>query len=781
LSRDEVAEQIAVLTGASEPARVVDQLYARSGGNPFFVEQLVAARESTATDDVLPARLAELLASRVQRCGREAHAVAAALAVAARPLDEGLLGEVGDLDPDATRRGLRELAEHRLLADSSADLQQRLRHALLGEAVTGQLLATERVVLHERLARALQATGDQTMAAEAAGHWAAAGRPVEELPAQIWAAEAAERVYGYAVAAAHWRRAIDLCETLPDEAREAGIDPAPLYLRAVHAFRAVGALEQGQAVAESALRRYAKHPDPQIAAAIHLRAAVYRALSDPASGLPLIEEALRLYDQAPPSSEHAEAWLEYANYFVPEASRRLAALDHARVVAEAAHAEQMVSQILCSLAYDNYIEGQIELGSAALDTARVLASAAEDGAALVQVAVTESNVLLKMCRFSAAADVALRGFDTANQTGRQDSYTARLAAVNAAEAILGLGRRADAAAIIDPLTTGSPDRDHYVQYDYRIELEMLRGDFEHASEVRDQLVAITHQLGDLEDVREAVQRGAELDLWAGRPGNALFAVRSLLMRYEPRDPAILYGRVLTTGMRACADLAEYARAQRDEPANQEALDAAEELASWVNRTGDVTFTDHAWVASVPAERANWEAERTRLVGASDPAAWQAAADAWVDLGCPHRAGYAGWRHAEARLLAGEAPVAVVDTIRSAAAAAAGHVPLLAAIRAVADRARIRLDTSSTDAEPRSEAAPYGLTERELLVMRLLAAGRSNGEIGVELFISRKTASVHVSNILRKLGVSNRTQAAALAERAGLVTTSSTPAATRSPT
>jgi hypothetical protein len=114
------------------------------------------------------------------------------------------------------------------------------------------------------------------------------------------------------------------------------------------------------------------------------------------------------------------------------------------------------------------------VGSAALDTARALASAAEDGAALVQVAVTESNVLLKMCRFSAAADVALRGFDTANQTGRQDSYTARLAAVNAAEAILGLGRRADAAAIIDPLTTGSPDRDHYVQYDYRIELEMLR-------------------------------------------------------------------------------------------------------------------------------------------------------------------------------------------------------------------------------------------------------------------------------------------------------------------
>jgi len=67
------------------------------------------------------------------------------------------------------------------------------------------------------------------------------------------------------------------------------------------------------------------------------------------------------------------------------------------------------------------------------------------------------------------------------------------------------------------------------------------------------------------------------------------------------------------------------------------------------------------------------------------------------------------------------------------------------------------------------------------VLRLLVAGRSNGEIGAQLFIRRKTASVHVSNILRKLGVSNRAQAAALAERAGLVTTCSTPAATRSST
>ena len=64
--------------------------------------------------------------------------------------------------------------------------------------------------------------------------------------------------------------------------------------------------------------------------------------------------------------------------------------------------------------------------------------------------------------------------------------------------------------------------------------------------------------------------------------------------------------------------------------------------------------------------------------------------------------------------------------------------------------------------------PYGLTRRELAVLRLVAAGHSNAQIGAELYISRATAAVHVTNILRKLGVTSRVQAAALAERAGLL-------------
>jgi DNA-binding CsgD family transcriptional regulator len=196
--------------------------------------------------------------------------------------------------------------------------------------------------------------------------------------------------------------------------------------------------------------------------------------------------------------------------------------------------------------------------------------------------------------------------------------------------------------------------------------------------------------------------------------------------------------------------------------------AADGLVWWVSQMGGAPFRDHPFVATIPAERATWEAERTRLDGEDDPAAWATAATAWEALGCPHRAGYAWWRQAQAHLDAGQPAAETAAALRSAAAAAGGHEPLLARIRALAERARITLQAPAAGVQRTRTRAPYGLTERELAVLRLLAAGRSNTQIGAELFISQRTAGVHVTNILRKLGVSGRVQAAAVAERAGLL-------------
>jgi ATP/maltotriose-dependent transcriptional regulator MalT len=776
LSRDEAAAQIAGLVGGPAPSGLVAEVYGRAGGNPFFTEQLVAAAQAGPGEDVLrvpaglPARLAGLLAARAGRCGGDARAVLAALAIAGRPLTEDLLSEVTGLDLETLRAGLRELAAAQLLADTGTDGGHRPRHALLAEAVAAGLLPGERAALHERTARALAAGHGDTLAAEIAGHWAAARRAADELPARVAAATAAERVFGYAEAAAHWQRAIDLCQEVPG----AGIDMPRLYVRAIDALNISGGSDRARELAGEAYRRFAADPDPATAAVIHLRAGYFRGLTAPAEGLPLITEALRLFDQAPPSADQAEAWLHYATIFLFMAEGRMdashAALTRSLDIAQAAGAAALIPRILAWLAMHAGLRGQAAEGFTLLRRARAAAEAS-GGETIVWVDALESNALLGTGNSQSAADMAARGLQSARQAGRQGSYQASVLASTAAEALLALGRTAEAAALIEPLTTEPPDRDHWPVHQIRAEIDLLRGDTEAAQSRQQQISAVLARYFMIDAAREAGQRAAELALWTGRPGDALDGVNRVLALYKAPDLSVFCGRLLTAGMRACADLAERARARRDQDAAGAALAAAGQLASWVDQMAGVPFADHPPIATIPAEKATWDAERTRLAGASDPAAWQAAAQAWQDLGWPHRAAYAWWRRAETLLSAGQ-PRPAAAALQAAAAAADGHAPLLAEIRTLAQRARIPLPTrpATPAGPPRRPAAdaPYRLTERELAVLQLLAAGRTNAQIGAELFISPKTASVHVTSILRKLGVSGRVQAAAVAERAGLL-------------
>jgi DNA-binding CsgD family transcriptional regulator len=783
LSQPEVAGQAAALADRPVPPEVVEELFARAEGNPFFTEQLMAAALATGAKGGLrvpaglPGRLAGLLAARAGRCAGQARAVLDALAVAGRPLGEGLLGDITGLAPEVVRRGLRELAAARLLADGTTPGGgHRPRHALLAEAVAAALLPGERAGLHERTARALAAAADEALAGEAAVHWQAAGRPAEELPARTAAARAAERVFSYAEAAAHWQRAIELCQAVPGAVGTGDGDLARLYLRAIDALETSGAGERAGVLAEEAYRRFADHPDAAVAAVIHLRAAVFRGIEAPAAGLPLIREALRLFAQAPASADHAEAWMRYADMFVLHAEGRReparAALNRALEIAEAAGATALIPRILAWLTVDPFFRGQTGEGFALLDRGRALAEAAADGQAVLRLAVTESDALLEMGKAGAAAEVGLRGLQAARQAGRQASPDASVLAFNAAAAMLAQGRTAEAAALIDPLTAGPPGRDHYGVDMLRIEIDMLRGDLEAAARRQQQMSAFISHIGNIDHAREVRQRAAELALWAGRPGEALQEIRQALAPFTAPDLTILSGWLLATGMRACADLAEQARARRDDYAVRDVLAAAGDLGAWVKQMKGAPFTDHTFVAAIPARRTTWDAERTRLAGASDPAAWRAAAKTWEDLGCPHRAGYAWWRYAEAQLTAGQPPAAAAASLRAAAAAGVGHAPLLVQVRKLADRARIPLDPRAAvmprTPPPARAQLPYGLTVRELAVLRLVAAGRSNAQIGAELFISRSTAAVHVTSILRKLDVTSRVQAAALADRAGLL-------------
>jgi DNA-binding CsgD family transcriptional regulator len=783
LSRAEVAGQAAALADGPVPPWVVDELYARAEGNPFFTEQLVAAALAGRRDGRLsfpaglPRRLAELLQARADRCAGDARAVLAGLAVAGRPLAEDMLAAVTGLDAEAVRGGLRELAAARLLAEDGAGSGCRPRHALLAEAVAGMLLPGERVALHENLARELAAAGDQALAAEVAGHWQAAGDHREELPARVAAARAAETVFGYSEAAAHWQRAIDIVQAEPGAVGVPGFELPVLYLRALNALEWSGASVRAETVAEEGYRRFADHPDPATAAALRHRAAYYRSIEAPGTGLLLIEEALRLFEQVPaPSAEHAGAWLDYAYIFLRSAQERqddiVPALNRALAMAENASATALIPRIMASLSTEAFRRGQVEEGFAFLARGLALARAEDDGMSLAILAANESDALLKLARFDRAADVARCGLGRARQVGLQASWVFNVVTANACEALLAGGHTTEAAALVDPLTTGSPDRDNWLEHEARADVDLLRGDIDAAVSRRLLIDAIPANRGNPDFARESAQRAADLALWAGHPGDALNRVQQVLPLYETRGLAVRCGWLLAAGMRACADLAEQARAQADEPAAQAAEAAADGLSSWVDQMAAAPLTEHPFMATIPAERASWEAERTRLAGASDPEGWSRAAKTWEELGCPHRAAYGWWRQAQAQLDAGQPAAEAATALRAAAAAADGHAPLLAQVRLLAERARITLDPEPAAAgeTPPAKRVPgrYGLTDRELAVLRLLAAGRSNAQIGAELYISPSTASVHVTSILRKLRVSNRVQAAALAERAGLL-------------
>jgi DNA-binding NarL/FixJ family response regulator len=170
------------------------------------------------------------------------------------------------------------------------------------------------------------------------------------------------------------------------------------------------------------------------------------------------------------------------------------------------------------------------------------------------------------------------------------------------------------------------------------------------------------------------------------------------------------------------------------------------------------------------------AERSRLEGRSDPERWQTAATAWERLEHPFEAAYARFRQAEALLASRGSRQRAEQAIRRAhrRAVALGAEPLRREIELLAQRGRLRLqeqvETIAEPEAPQSPAASLGLTRRETEVLALVAAGRTNRQIGQALFITPKTASIHVSRILAKLGVAGRGEAAAIAHRHGLVNT-----------
>jgi DNA-binding CsgD family transcriptional regulator len=267
---------------------------------------------------------------------------------------------------------------------------------------------------------------------------------------------------------------------------------------------------------------------------------------------------------------------------------------------------------------------------------------------------------------------------------------------------------------------------------------------------------------------------AEVAVWDGRLADARAMVADAPAILAGSDEPYWIVELCRTGLAVEAAAAEHARARR---ADAEELAVRELAARLIDRVRSVTSAPV--VVPTPAVVANLltaEAEWSRVVGPSDPARWARGAEAWRALGFPWPTSYARWRQAEA-LLAQRGSRDDAATLAEARTLADGLGArlLMAEIDSLARRARIDLGASrdrgaADGAVPEETTARgagsdgLGLTPREREVLALVAEGRTNRQIAEALFISDKTASVHVSNILAKLGVANRGEAAAVAHR-----------------
>ncbi len=774
-TRAELAAQLAGLRGGPVDSRIVAEVFDRSQGNPFFAEQLFAAGGRVGPAR-LPGLLREVLLARVRRLSPAGQRLLQVAAVGGRWVCHDWLAAVAD-GPDELAGSLREAMDHGLLQitpmEQAGQEVYQFRHALLQEAVYGELLPGQRARLHGTYANALASlpAAVPQFTAELAEHWYRAGQSAEALAWSVRAADRAERVYAHGEAARHCERALELWDQVPDAAGRAGTDRTGLHTRAARAWEYAGAETRALSHVEQAIRQVDPAADLVRAGLLHnLRGWYDAGANDPAVVLEANREAVRLVPAEPPSAARAQVLVGYGRALHIHAGRHeeaAAVHEQALAAARRAGSQPDIAQAMASLGYLRAVAGQVDTGVALLREACGLTErSANDVWRAAGVHLLFSDVLLKTNRLQEAVEVALRGWEMLRRLGLADHRYACGLVGCAGEALFELGRWDEAAQISEPAADQPVSFANRSLQGNLAEMEGARGQLGAALARLDQVCEQRWQLGP-QHAGELGRLRAEVQLWLDRPQPALAEVMQTLDAVTGTDQERFAGRLFCLGARALADLAE--RARQDPAAAASLRQHGSLLAGRLTEMTHHPFASGTHMpATAAAERALWDAELTRLDGAADPAAWQAAADAWQQLGRPYPVGYARWRHADALLASGAGAGPAAEPLRAAHTAAArlGAAPLRTQLEVLARRARISLTTAEPEPAP-APARPYGLTDREADVLRLLAAGRTNREIGQQLFISPKTASVHVTSILRKLAVRDRVQAAAIAIRLGL--------------
>jgi DNA-binding CsgD family transcriptional regulator len=767
----EVATQLGAIFATEPAAGLVDMVFDRSGGNAYLVEELAGVVRGGGDPADLPPSLRDVLLSRVDSLSPGAQRLLRTAAVAGRSVPEGLLAQIAGVGEAEFYAGLREAVESHLLVVDHTGRGYAFRHALTRDAVYEDMLPGERGGLHAAYGEALTrdpglAGDDAAVPAALAHHWYAALDLPRALPASIAAARHALASFAPAEAQRHLERALEIWPRVADAGQRTGLDQAEVAVLAGEAAYAAGAIDRSLSLYDQALAELPAEGDTvRRALLLDHRAQTLRDTGRETEAVAVLTEALALLPADQVTKAHAVVLASLASA-VWRANDMAATMSLApravRAAREAGAAQQEA-------------EASITLGSA-----RSYLSAADDGlddlragltlsmdigahVSALRAYVNLSDVLEFVGRHEEAVQAAQEGIALADRVGLAGSWGVFLTG-NLVESLLRLGRWDEAEQLATRALDSMPEGVFAATVLLlRAELAAMTG--RHAAADAD-VRAARRALGQPRDEQFALTMQYSDALAALTRGDLASARRLTadgLIDYDSPMSGRYIWPLLWLAARTEADEATLARDRREEvPASVTARCRA--LAEFAAAPAAPTAPSRGYQALVTAELA-------RAVGSDDVAAWQAVVQAWQAAAEPYPLAYAWLRLAEAAAAAGDRQTAGRGVRQAyALASQVGAAPIADEAAALARRTRLSLqEPAGQEAAPQAEdpLARFGLTEREREILALLSAGRSNPQIAEALFISPKTASVHVSNILAKLGVTSRMEAAAVAHRLGV--------------
>jgi DNA-binding CsgD family transcriptional regulator len=771
--RDEVAAQLAAILGGEPVPAVAEEVFDRSGGNAYLVEEIAGVVRDGGDPGDLPPSLRDVLLSRLDAVSPAAQRLLRTASVAGRVVPDRLLAEVAGMGEAELFSALREAVENHLLLVDHTGHSYAFRHALTRDAIYDDMLPGERGRLHAAYGEALEQ--DRTLAGDAAAvpallahHWYAALDLPRALPATIEAATSATASYASAEALRHLERALEIWPRVADAEQRTGLDLVEVNRQAAEAAYRSGAVGRSLSLQDATLAGLPPGFDPVRRALLLERRGLALLDASPAEAVVLLEQALALLPPEPTTRAHAVVLgtLARALIHIPDMSAAADMAARAVAAARAAGAKDVEAHAFITLGGASTYLGPSDSG---LDSTRQgLRLALDIDAPTIATGgyINLSDTLEFLGRHEEAAQTAAEGLDLARQAGLLRSEGLYLL-MNQAEPLLRLGRWAEAERVLTQGLAVTPEGVFVGGLElWRAELAAMRGRLDEAAAGLRAVRRAVADTADIQFLQPMRYTGALTELGQGDRAGARETVAAGLTGGPAAWGSRYAWPLVWLGMRIEADEATLARDRREQiPAVSQ--QRREELAGLTESLPAPTPATVGYQALTAAEEA-------RAADSGGPAPWSAAVTAWRSAREPYPLAYSLLRLAEAHMASDDRDAAAAAVQEAYATAdRLGAQPLAAEAAGLARRARLRLVPATPDAEQTAQAATadelarFGLTDREREVLALLAAGRSNPEIARALFISAKTASVHVSNIIAKLGVSRRGEAAAIAHRLGV--------------